>query len=111
MGPPDGLLRSVARSCRMQTTVFLHQAADAEDSFAIALPRDTRGSWRAQKGFGSDFKKVWTIDLQSAETPPIQAIDWDQVLMRAIEAYTMNDPIITNFTWPLLDRASRASAA
>jgi hypothetical protein len=95
----------------MQTTVFLHQAADAEDSFAIALPGDTRGGWRAQKGFGSNFKKVWTIELQSAEPPSIQAIDWDQVLLRAIEAYTMNDPIITNFAWPLLDRESRASAS
>ena len=95
----------------MHTTVFLHQAADAEDSYAIALPGAARGSWRAQKGFGSDFKKVWTIDFQSAQPPSIQAIDWDQVLLRAIEAYTMNDPIITNFTWPALDRDSRTSAA
>lgn len=95
----------------MQTTVFLHQAADAEDSYAIALPGDNRGGWRAQKGFGSDFRKVWTIEFQSAQPPSIQAIDWDQVLLRAIEAYAMNDPIITNFTWPALDRESRASSA
>ena len=93
----------------MHTTVFLYEAADAEDSFAIALLGDTRGSWRAQKGFGSNFKKVWTIEFQSAKPPSIQAIDWDQVLLRSIEAYTMNDPIITNFAWPVLDRESRAA--
>ena len=95
----------------MQTTVFLHQAADAEDSFAIALPGDHQGSWRAQKGFGSDFRKVWTIEFQSAHSPSIHSTDWDQVLLRAIEAYTMNDPIITNFKWPSLARDSRTSAA
>lgn len=95
----------------MQTTVFLHQAADAEDSYAISLPGDARASWRAQKGFGQDFRKVWTIEFQSAHAPSIQATDWDQVLLRAIEAYTMNDPILTNYSWPSLDRHSRTSAA
>ena len=96
---------------RMQTTVFLHQAADAEDSYAISLPGDSRQSWRAQKGFGQDFKKVWTIEFQSGAASSIQATDWDQVLVRAIEAYTMNDPIITNYTWPSLGHQSRTSAA
>ena len=94
----------------MQTTVFLHQAADAEDSYAISLPGDNRTTWRAQKGFGQDFRKVWIIEFQSAHAPTIQATDWDQVLLRAIEAYTMNDPIITNFTWPSLAHDSRSAA-
>ena len=95
----------------MQTTVFLHQAADADDSFAISLPGDQPRRWRAQKGFGSDFKNVWTVEFQSSQPPSIQATDWDEVLLRTIEAYTMNDPIITNFTWPSLARDSRTSAA
>lgn len=101
----------VRKLLRMHTTVFLHQAADAEDSYAISLPGDPKGNWRAQKGFGANFKKVWTIDFQSATPPSIQAIDWDQVLLRSIEGFTMNDPIITNFEWPSLDRHSRSSAA
>jgi hypothetical protein len=95
--------RSFSRQLwRMTTTVFLHEAEDAEDSYAISLAGDTPGLWRAEKGFGGKFKQVWSIDFQSAEPPSVLAIDWDQVLMRAIDAYSMNDPVITNYTWPLL---------
>jgi hypothetical protein len=91
------------------STVFLHEAGDAVDAYALALPGDVAGSWRAQKGFGGKFHRVWTLDLQSDEPLPIQAVDWDAVLVRAIEAYNMRDPVITNFEWPLLGAASRGT--
>jgi hypothetical protein len=107
---PDGFAESTAENCRMQTTtIFLHQASDAEDSYALSLPGDAPGSWRAEKGFGSKFNQVWTLDLQTAEAPLVQAVDWDVVLARAIEAYSLNDPVITNYSWPLVARESRGT--
>lgn len=108
MGPPDTDSLPGGQLSLMQTTVFLYQAADADDSYAISLPGDARAKWRAEKGFGQKFKQVWTIEFQTAEPPSLNAIDWDQVLNRAIEAYTMNDPIITNYTWPTFDMEHRS---
>jgi hypothetical protein len=80
--------------------VNLFKATDAEDAFAIHLPGDAEGQWRAERGFGSDFQKVWTVEFQSDNEPGRWHTDWDQVLGRAVEAYSMNDPVITNFHWP-----------
>jgi hypothetical protein len=107
---PDGIRKLAAENCGMQTTtVFLHEASDAEDSYALSLPGDAPGSWRAEKGFGGKFRQVWTLDLQTAEAPSLQAVDWDAVLARAIEAYSMNDPVITNHVWPLVETESRGT--
>ena len=84
-------------------TIHLYQAADAEDSFALAVEGDNPGSWRAARGFGQRFEKVWSVELQSKESPNISDIlftDWDAVLERAIEAYDLNDPVIVDFDWP-----------
>jgi hypothetical protein len=89
------------------TTIYLHEAKDAEDSYALSLPGDADGVWRAEKGFGGKFRKVWTLEFQTAEAPSVQAVDWDAVLVRAVEAYSMNDPVITNYIWPLLEKESR----
>jgi hypothetical protein len=91
------------------TTVYLHQAEDAEDGYALSLPGDADESWRAEKGFGQKFRRVWTLEFHTAEPPSLQAIDWDAVLTRAIEAYSLNDPVITNYTWPLLAKESRGT--
>jgi hypothetical protein len=32
-------------------------------------------------------------------------LDWDAVLVRLIEAYDLNDPVITDFEWPLREAA------
>lgn len=95
----------------MQMTVFLHQAADAEDSYAISLPGDAKGKWRAEKGFGQKFAQVWTVEFHSGQPPSLPVTDWDQVLTRAIEAYTMNDPVIMNYEWPQLDHDHHARSA
>ena len=82
------------------TIVHLHQALDAEDCFALAVEGEASGTWRAVRGFGQNFQKVWTIELQSTQTPSLLHTDWDAVLERVIEAYDLNDPLITDFEWP-----------
>jgi len=94
----------------METTVFLHEAKDAANSYALSLAGDSPGAWRAEKGFGQRFEQVWSIDFETAEAPSLQAVDWDEVLMRAIEAYSMNDPVITNYDWPKLAASCRGTA-
>jgi hypothetical protein len=82
-------------------SIHLHKAKDAEDSWAINLVGDHSGVWRAQKGFGQNFEKVWSLELQSPQAPDLAQTDWDVLLDRAIEAYDMNDPIIAKFQWPI----------
>lgn len=83
------------------TTLHLFQAMDAEQSFALKIDGDA-DTWRATQGFGQDFREVWTIEVQSAVAPNPLEVDWDQILDRAIEAYEMSDPVLTNFEWPHL---------
>ena len=80
--------------------VHLHEAKDAEDSYALSVNGEA-GRWRAERGYGSAFDEVWTVELQSDDRPELQDIDWDAVLERVIEAYDLNDPVITDFAWPL----------
>jgi hypothetical protein len=81
-------------------TVNLFKARDAEDSFAIALAGDPPGKWRAVSGFGSDFAREWTVELQSAAQPELATVDWNGVLDRAIQAAEMSDPVIADYNWP-----------
>jgi hypothetical protein len=81
-------------------TVHLHKAADAEDSYAICLEGDGEAAWRAQRGYGGNFERVWSVEFQSARAPAFQWVDWEAVLGRVIEAWDLNDPLITDFTWP-----------
>jgi hypothetical protein len=81
--------------------VHLHKASDAEDGYALCVEGDGPGSWRAERGYGATFQKVWSVEVQSAERPDLNQVDWDSVLERLIEAYDLNDPVITRFTWPL----------
>ena len=83
------------------TNILLLKASDAEDSYALAAEGDGQGVWRAQRGYGSVFENVWTVELQSEGRPELRQVDWDAVLERAVEAYDLNDPVIANFEWPL----------
>lgn len=80
------------------TTLHLHEAKDAEGSFALKMDDDD--SWRATRGFGQDFQKVWSLEVQSLVAPNPLEVDWEQMLERAIEAYEMSDPLLANFEWP-----------
>src|SRR4051812_30630920 len=84
----------------MQSTIVHLHEGDG-DSWAINLTGDLAETHRTQKGFGSKFKKVWSLELQSLELPDYSLVDWDAVLERAIYAYDMNDPLISNYEWPL----------
>lgn len=84
-------------------TIHLYQATDAEGSFALRLPSDPPDRWRAQTGFGRTFQKIWSIDFQSASTPDQRLINWETVLERAVEAFNLSDPVITNFDWPQVE--------
>jgi hypothetical protein len=84
----------------METTVVhLHEAEDAEDSFGLTLEKEE--AWRAVRGFGQKFRKIWSVELQGNAAPDLSHVDWDVVLERVIEAYDLNDPVITDFHWPL----------
>ncbi len=83
------------------TIVHLHKARDAEDSWALNVVGDISGVWRAEKGFGGTFEKVWSLELQSREAPDLRAVDWDAVLERAIIACDLSDPLIADFQWPV----------
>jgi len=80
--------------------VHLYQASDAEDCFALAIEGEPEETWRAVRGFGQKFQKVWSVELQSSEAPDFLRTEWDTVLERVIEAYDLNDPLITDFHWP-----------
>ena len=80
--------------------VLLSQAQDAEGSYALRLESDPPECWRAQSGFGKQFDPAWALELQSDSLPEIRLIDWELVLVRAVEAYHLSDPVITNFHWP-----------
>lgn len=86
-------------------TLHLYKAQDGLDAYAIANGTSREcakpSTWLAQKGFGSDFEKVWSLELQSASEPS-GAINWESVLDRAIEAYHLSDPVISQFEWPQL---------
>ena len=83
------------------TYVHLFKASDGEDSYAIRLDGQVGATWRAQRVFGSTFQKVWSVELQGGHLPEPLEVDWDAVLERVIEAYDLNDPVITGFQWPL----------
>jgi hypothetical protein len=78
----------------------LFEARDAVDSYALAIPGDLAGNWRARSGFGGDFRNVWAVDLQSSRPPNLPSVDWNAVLERAVEAYQLSDPVIANYEWP-----------
>lgn len=92
-----------AYSIMYSTVVHLHEGEG--DSWAINLAGDIAQMHRAQKGVGANFRKVWSLELQSGELPEKSRVDWDAVLERAIYAYDMNDPMIEKFDWPVLDIA------
>ena len=81
--------------------VHLHRAKDAEDAWSINLVGDKSDVWRAERGFGNDFERVWSLELQSPKEPDLHSVDWDAVLERAINAYDLRDPIMTDFIWPI----------
>ena len=81
--------------------VHLHRGKDAEDAWAINLVGDKSGVWRAERGFGNNFEQVWSLELQSESEPDFQSVDWDALLERAINAYDLRDPIMTDFNWPI----------
>jgi hypothetical protein len=83
------------------TNIHLLKASDAENSYAVTLEGDAQESRRAERGYGSAFDKVWTVELQSSKRPDLRQVDWDAVLERVIEAYDLNDPVIADFEWPL----------
>ncbi|MFO1501949.1 MAG: hypothetical protein U1G07_26835 [Verrucomicrobiota bacterium] len=85
--------------------VHLHQAIDAEDSFALSLGDDHPPPWWAERGFGRNFQMIWSVELESDSRPDVQQVDWDLVLQRVVEAYDLNDPVITDFVWPLRQTA------
>jgi hypothetical protein len=81
-----------------KVALHLFKARDAEEAYAIRTPNDER--WLARSGFGSQFEPVWALELESEESADQRAVDWEQVLERAIEAYRLSDPVLTNFEWP-----------
>jgi hypothetical protein len=82
--------------------IHLLKARDAADSYALAAEGDAPGPpWKAERGYGSGFDKVWSVELQSSALPDLRQVDWEAVLERAIEAHDLNDPVITDFEWPL----------
>jgi hypothetical protein len=88
-------------------TIQLYKARDAEEAYAIRRPEPE--NWLARSGFGSQFEPVWTVEFQGSFSS--EPVDWQSVMDRAIEAYRLSDPIVTNFQWPgLVDHGpARAS--
>jgi hypothetical protein len=76
----------------------LFKAADAEEAYAIRFPKEQK--WLARSGFGSQLEPVWSLELQSETGVQLETVDWDVVLERAVEAYRLSDPVLTNFEWP-----------
>ena len=82
--------------------VHLYQAKDADQSYGLRLAGDPLDTWRWERGYGKDFEKVWTVELQSeGEIPGNTQIDWEAVLDRVLEAYQLSDPVISNYHWPV----------
>jgi hypothetical protein len=81
--------------------IELHKARDAEGSYAIRVRGEDR--WRAVKGFGSDFEKVWTVEFQGPEIPNDSEVSWVSVLERSIEASRLSDPVVLNVNWQSLN--------
>ena len=69
-------------------------------SSRVMLNMSKEQKWLARSGFGSQLEPVWSLELESAAPPGLETVDWDVVLERAIEAYRLSDPIVTNFDWP-----------
>ena len=86
-------------------TVYLRKASNAEDGYALFLDKEGSAPPRAERGLGSSFEQAWAVELQSHEKPDLHSVDWDAVLDRVIEAYDLNDPVITDFEWPLRQAA------
>lgn len=82
-------------------SVHLHKSVDAEGSYALSLEGDQPQAWRIERGYGGKFEKIWSVELQSRSVPDLREVDWDPVLERIIEAYDLNDPVITEFAWPM----------
>jgi hypothetical protein len=79
-------------------SIELAKARDAENSFGIRPVGNDH--WLARTGFGSDLQPVWTVEIQGNLPSDKEAVDWDMVLSRIVEAYRLNDPVITGFDWP-----------
>jgi hypothetical protein len=76
--------------------VNLYEAEDSDGAYAIRLAGAETEIWRAQKGYGSKFTLVWTVEFEipgSAADP--ETLDWNEILDRSIEAYSLSDPIVT----------------
>jgi hypothetical protein len=83
-----------------KVSLQLYKARDADEAFGLRFPREDK--WLARTGFGSDFEPIWTLEIQSAQPADRPRVDWENVLNRAVEAYRLSDPVITNFDWPAL---------
>ena len=81
-----------------KVSLQLFKATDAEEAYAIRFPKEQK--WLARSGFGSQLEPVWSLELESETPAELETVDWDVVLERAIEAYRLSDPIVTNFDWP-----------
>ena len=81
-----------------KVTLQLFKARDAERSYAVRYPHAER--WLARSGFGSKLESVWDLEIQSEVPLDRDGVDWEAVLDRAIEAYRLSDPVVTNFEWP-----------
>lgn len=77
----------------------LFKARDAENAYAIRFSKEER--WLARSGIGSQLEPVWSLEFQSDLPLDRNSIDWEAVLHRAIEAYRLSDPVVTNFEWPM----------
>jgi len=82
-------------------TVHLYKAGDSEEAYALSIADQPETPWKAERGYGSSFQKVWSVELQAKKIPDFRQVDWDAVLERVIEAYDLNDPVITDFSWPM----------
>jgi hypothetical protein len=85
----------------MKKTIELFEAKDGDQSYAIRLKDDPGKAWRFTRGYGADYQKVWTVELESSHVPEPDLIEWESVLERALEAWQMNDPFISNYEWPI----------
>ena len=76
----------------------LHKARDAEESYALKFPAEEK--WLARSGFGSELDSVWSLEVQTEDDFARDKVNWEAVLDRAIEAYRLSDPVVTNFQCP-----------
>jgi hypothetical protein len=86
----------------METRVVqLFEGMDGENAYALKLVGDEGVRWRVSKGYAQDYQPVWTVELQSERVPEPARVDWERVMDWVIEAYSLSDPVIANFRWPL----------